>query len=119
MLAAATTEEPASGSANKLRRWRGRAGRSIWARSSADGGAGAFDLQQHLRALPRTERRAGGARINLRLLQHRYGETMDEVFIYTVTHGRPSKGMPNWSGMLSDDDFVKIRAFLHSVQQSE
>ena len=59
------------------------------------------------------------SRINLRLLQRRYGEKMDDIFIYTVTHGRPSKGMPNWSGILTDSDFVKIRAFLHSVQQSE
>jgi mono/diheme cytochrome c family protein len=59
------------------------------------------------------------ARINLRLLKRRYGEKMDEIFIYTVTHGRPSKGMPNWSGILSDDDFTKIRAFLHTVQQGE
>jgi ABC-type amino acid transport substrate-binding protein len=58
-------------------------------------------------------------RINLRLLKHRYGERMDEVFITTVTHGRPTKGMPNWSGILSNDDFVKIRAFLHAVQQSD
>jgi ABC-type amino acid transport substrate-binding protein/mono/diheme cytochrome c family protein len=58
-------------------------------------------------------------RINLRLLKHRYGEKMDELFITTVTHGRPSKGMPNWSGILSDDDFVKIRAFLHTVQQND
>ena len=58
-------------------------------------------------------------RINLRLLKHRYGERMDEVFITTVTHGRPTKGMPNWSGILSDDDFAKIRAFLHAVQQDD
>lgn len=58
-------------------------------------------------------------RTNLRLLRHRYGERMDEVFITTVTHGRPSKGMPNWSGIFSDDDFLKIRAFLHTVQQSD
>jgi ABC-type amino acid transport substrate-binding protein/mono/diheme cytochrome c family protein len=58
-------------------------------------------------------------RINLRLLKHRYGERMDDVFITTVTHGRPSKGMPNWSGILSDDDFMKIRAFLHAVQQTD
>lgn len=58
-------------------------------------------------------------RINLRLLKHRYGEKMDEVYMTTVTHGRPSKGMPNWSGIMSDDDFVKIRAFLHAVQQTD
>lgn len=57
------------------------------------------------------------SRINLRLLKHRYGEKMDDTFIYVVTHGRPSKGMPNWTGILTDDDFTKIRAFLHTVQQ--
>lgn len=55
-------------------------------------------------------------RINLRLLHHRYGDRMDEVFIYTVTHGRPDKGMPNWSGIIADEDFEKIKAFLHTVQ---
>jgi polar amino acid transport system substrate-binding protein len=55
-------------------------------------------------------------RINLRLLHHRYGDQMDEVFHYTVTHGRPDKGMPNWTGVFSEDDFSKILAFLHSVQ---
>ena len=58
-------------------------------------------------------------RINLRLLKHRYGEKMDEVYMTTVTHGRPSKGMPNWSGILSADDFAKIAAFLHAVQQTD
>jgi ABC-type amino acid transport substrate-binding protein/cytochrome c5 len=55
-------------------------------------------------------------RINLRLLHHRYGDTMDHVFSYTVTHGRPSKGMPNWTGAFSDQEFSEILAFLHSVQ---
>jgi mono/diheme cytochrome c family protein len=55
-------------------------------------------------------------KIDLRLLQHRYGGAMDQVFHYTVTHGRESKGMPNWSGVFSEDDFSKILAFLHSVQ---
>jgi polar amino acid transport system substrate-binding protein len=55
-------------------------------------------------------------RINLRLLQHRYGDKMDEIFRYTVTHGRPTKGMPNWREVLSDDQFDKILAFLHAVQ---
>jgi polar amino acid transport system substrate-binding protein len=56
-------------------------------------------------------------KINLRLLHHRYGGAMDQVFHFTVTHGRESKGMPNWSGVFSDDDFAKILAFLHSVQE--
>ena len=55
-------------------------------------------------------------RINLRLMQHRYGDKMDETFINTVTHGRPEKGMPDWTGVFSNDQFTKILAFLHSVQ---
>lgn len=55
-------------------------------------------------------------KIDLRLLRHRYGGAMDQVFHYTVTHGRESKGMPNWSGVFTEDDFSKILAFLHSVQ---
>ena len=56
-------------------------------------------------------------RINLRLLRHRYAEQMDEVFHFTVTHGRPAKGMPNWSEIFSEDDFSRILAFLKTVQQ--
>lgn len=55
-------------------------------------------------------------KIDLRLLRHRYGGEMDQVYHYTVTHGRESKGMPNWSGVFTEDDFAKILAFLHSVQ---
>ena len=55
-------------------------------------------------------------RINLRLLQHRYGDKMDEEFMFTVTHGRPAKGMPNWSSVFTESDFKKILAFLHTVQ---
>jgi polar amino acid transport system substrate-binding protein len=59
----------------------------------------------------------GERRRNLRLLQHRYGDQMDQTFITTVTHGRVSKGMPNWSGILSDQDFHNILAYLQSVQE--
>jgi polar amino acid transport system substrate-binding protein len=55
-------------------------------------------------------------RINLRLLHHRYGDGMDDMFFTTVTHGRPDKGMPNWSGVFTDDQFKAILAFLRSVQ---
>jgi mono/diheme cytochrome c family protein len=55
-------------------------------------------------------------RINLRLMQRRYRDKMDEVFMHTVTNGRPEKGMPNWTGAFSNDDFTKILTFLHSVQ---
>lgn len=59
----------------------------------------------------------GERRRNLRLLRHRYSEDADNVFMTTVTHGRPTKGMPSWSGILGDDEFQKILAFLHSVQE--
>jgi polar amino acid transport system substrate-binding protein len=59
----------------------------------------------------------GERRINLRLLRHKHGDEMDEVFITTVTHGRVTKGMPNWSGILTDDQFGKILAYLHSIQE--
>jgi ABC-type amino acid transport substrate-binding protein/mono/diheme cytochrome c family protein len=55
-------------------------------------------------------------KIDLRLLHHRYGGAMDQVFHYTVTHGRESKGMPNWTGVFTEDDFAKMLAFLHTVQ---
>lgn len=54
---------------------------------------------------------------NLRHLALRYGNRMDQVFIYTVTHGRPSKGMPNWSGILTRAEFRNILAYLHSIQE--
>ncbi len=59
----------------------------------------------------------GEQRRNLRLLHVRYGDEMAAKFTATVTHGRVSKGMPNWSGILSEDDFAKILAFLSSVQE--
>lgn len=54
---------------------------------------------------------------NLRHLALRYGNKMDQVFMYTVTHGRPSKGMPNWSGILTKSQFREILAYLHSIQR--
>jgi ABC-type amino acid transport substrate-binding protein/cytochrome c5 len=57
-------------------------------------------------------------RINLRLLRHRYGDNMDEVFLTTVTNGRPAKGMPVWKGVFTEDDFSKILAFLKTVQDN-
>ena len=41
---------------------------------------------------------------------------MTEVFYFTVTHGRPDKGMPNWKGILQDDTLWTIFTFLQSVQ---
>jgi polar amino acid transport system substrate-binding protein len=59
----------------------------------------------------------GEQRRNLRLLRQRYGEDMPWMFMNTVTHGRVSKGMPNWSGIISNDEFEKILAFLSSIQE--
>jgi polar amino acid transport system substrate-binding protein len=41
---------------------------------------------------------------------------MDDVFFTTVTHGRPSKGMPNWSAVFTHQDIVNILAYLKTVQ---
>ena len=59
----------------------------------------------------------GERRRNLRLLHHRYGDECDRLFMTTVTRGRVDKGMPNWSGVLNEEQFQKILAFLHSVQE--
>ena len=59
----------------------------------------------------------GEQRRNLRLLRQRYGNDMSRMFMTTVTHGRVSKGMPNWSGVLTQDEFSKILAFLTSIQE--
>jgi ABC-type amino acid transport substrate-binding protein len=59
----------------------------------------------------------GEQRRNLRLLRQRYGDDMATMFMTTVTHGRVSKGMPNWSGIISNEEFQKILAFLRSVQE--
>jgi ABC-type amino acid transport substrate-binding protein/mono/diheme cytochrome c family protein len=59
---------------------------------------------------------AAERRVNLRLMQRRYRDKMDEVFMTTVMNGRPDKGMPDWSGAFNNDAFTKILSFLHSVQ---
>ncbi len=56
-------------------------------------------------------------RINLRRLHHKYGDQMSDVFFTTVTHGRPAKGMPNWSAVFTHADFVNILAYLDTVQE--
>jgi polar amino acid transport system substrate-binding protein len=59
----------------------------------------------------------GERRRNLRQLVRRYGDDVDQIFIATVTHGRVTKGMPNWSDILTGEQFHAILAFLHSVQE--
>jgi mono/diheme cytochrome c family protein len=41
---------------------------------------------------------------------------MEEMFFKTVTNGRPSKGMPPWKDVFTEDQFVSILAFLKTVQ---
>jgi polar amino acid transport system substrate-binding protein len=55
-------------------------------------------------------------KIDLRLLQHRYKDRMEEIFFKTVTNGRPTKGMPAWKDVFSEEQFVAIFAFLKTVQ---
>ena len=56
-------------------------------------------------------------RINLRLLQHRHGDDAHDTFLTAVHNGRPSKGMPAWAGVFTDDDFASIYAYLQTVQE--
>jgi mono/diheme cytochrome c family protein len=55
-------------------------------------------------------------RIDLRLLQNRYGDDMRSTFWTTVHEGRPAKGMPSWKEVFTDDQFESIYAFLLTVQ---
>ncbi|NPU64334.1 transporter substrate-binding domain-containing protein [Bradyrhizobium sp. 83012] len=58
-------------------------------------------------------------RIDLRRLQTRYGEDMRDKYWTTVHEGRPSKGMPAWKEVFTDDQFESIYSFLLTVQTSE
>ena len=55
-------------------------------------------------------------RLDLRQLRHRYGETAETVFDETVNKGRPSKGMPSWSQVFTEDKFRKLYAYLSTIQ---
>jgi polar amino acid transport system substrate-binding protein len=55
-------------------------------------------------------------KINLRVLKHKYGDQMPEVFFTTVTQGRLAKGMPSWKDVFKHQDFVNILAYLNTVQ---
>ena len=56
-------------------------------------------------------------KINLRLLQRKYGEQMGEVFFTTVVNGRPTKGMPAWKEVFKHEDFANILGYLRTVQE--
>jgi polar amino acid transport system substrate-binding protein len=60
----------------------------------------------------------GERRIDLRRLQLRYGENARSTFWTTVHDGRPSKGMPAWKDVFTDEDFNNIYAYLTTVQAS-
>ena len=55
-------------------------------------------------------------KIDLRLMHHRYGDGMEEMFLKTMADGRPSKGMPAWKDVYSKDQIAAIFAWLKSVQ---
>ncbi len=57
-------------------------------------------------------------RIDLRLLKKRYGEDMEATFWKTVHEGRPSKGMPAWKDVFSDDELRNVYAYLQTLQDS-
>ncbi len=54
---------------------------------------------------------------DLRRLAKRYGADMPNAFYKTATTGRPDKGMPNWTGVLEDEQLWKIFTFLQTVQK--
>jgi mono/diheme cytochrome c family protein len=56
-------------------------------------------------------------RTDLRRLQKRYADKIDEVFSITMQNGRLDKGMPIWKGVIKDDEIAAIKAYLDSVQQ--
>jgi polar amino acid transport system substrate-binding protein len=58
----------------------------------------------------------GERRIDLRRLQLRYGENARATFWTTVYEGRPSKGMPAWKEVLTDDVLNDIYAYLITIQ---
>jgi ABC-type amino acid transport substrate-binding protein len=55
-------------------------------------------------------------RIDLRLLQHRYGDDMHDTFWKTVHEGRPAKGMPAWKDVFDDGQLESVYAYLVTVQ---
>jgi ABC-type amino acid transport substrate-binding protein len=73
-------------------------------------------LQRHLCSLPRSRCDPGRAPHQFAAPQAPLWGEMDEKFHYTVTHGRPDKGMPNWTGVLTEEQFDNILAFLRTVQ---
>src|SRR5271166_1846001 len=61
----------------------------------------------------------GVKKIDLRRLTLRYGDGAHNMFWKTVHEGRPTKGMPTWKGVFTDEQFTEIFAFLSSIQSTE
>ena len=59
----------------------------------------------------------GDRKVDLRRLKRKYGDQMEEVFLTTVTDGRPTKGMPPWKDVFKEQDFVNILTYLNTVQE--
>lgn len=57
-------------------------------------------------------------KIDLRLLKKRYGDEMEATFWKTVFDGRPSKGMPAWKEVFTEDQLRNVYVYLQSVQDS-
>ncbi len=56
-------------------------------------------------------------KVNLRRLQLKYGEQVEETNFTTLTSGRPSKGMPAWKDVHSKQDFAGILGYLRTFQE--
>ena len=54
--------------------------------------------------------------IDLRRLQRRYGSEMRDKYWLTVHEGRPSKGMPPWKEVFTDEQLNNVYAYLLTVQ---
>ena len=61
----------------------------------------------------------GEKHIDLRRLTLRYDDGAHNMFWKTVHEGRPSKGMPTWKGVFTDEQFAEIWAFLSTIQTKE
>jgi polar amino acid transport system substrate-binding protein len=82
--------------------------------ASADAGKDVFNATcAHCHGVDAVQ---GERRIDLRRLQLRYGENARATFWTTVHEGRPSKGMPAWKEVLTDDVLNDIYAYLITIQ---
>jgi ABC-type amino acid transport substrate-binding protein len=61
----------------------------------------------------------GTKRVDLRRLTLRYVDGAHNMFWKTVHEGRPSKGMPTWKGVFTDEQLEQVYAFLASIQSKE